>query len=269
MRLLAVGVLAACGLGACLRETLPPPDGGGVDDDGGPGDGPAPIDSRFDAASVGHDEDGDGVDDAVDNCPHDANGMQRNTGETNAGRTPDGVGDSCDPDPDVPGNEILFFDGMNNGVVAGRWNASGVTANGDMLRVENSGYLISNATYPGKVLVNIDAYLGSVSMAGNSIVLGSNYVNQTSSISCRRQVTQISLQYGTNPMTAAPGFTPAQDIWMEVMSGTSTVDCGTSIAGGPWTSVSTAAGSLPGGPIVITPIGSYALIEFVVVISRP
>jgi hypothetical protein len=267
MRLFAVGLVLL--LGACLRETLPPTDGGGVDDDGGMGDGPPPIDSRFDAAPVGHDDDGDGVDDALDNCPHSANAMQRNIMETAAGRTADSVGDICDPDPDLPGNSILFFDAMNNGVVAGQWNASGATANGDTVRIEANGYLISTATYPGNILVNIDGNLGSVMMAGNSIVLASNYVNTMTSISCRRQVAQLSLAYGSNPSSVAPGFTPAMDIWMELMSNASAVDCGTSIDGGPWTGIQTPTGTLTGGGILIGPLGTYATIDFVVVIGRP
>lgn len=267
MRLFAVGLVLL--LGACLRETLPPTDGGGAGEDGGMSDGPPPIDSRFDAEPVGHDDDGDGVDDAVDNCPHSANAMQRNIMETAAGRMADSVGDICDPDPDLPGNSILFFDAMNNGLVAGRWNASGATANGDAVRIEANGYLISTATYPGNILVNIDATLGTISPTSNSIVLGSNYVSTTTSISCRRQVTQLSLAHGSNPSTAAPGFTAAQDIWMELMSNATTVDCGTSIDGGPWTGVQTPTGTLAAGGVMVTPLGTYALVDFVVVIGRP
>jgi hypothetical protein len=271
MRLFAVGLVVL--LGACLRETLPPADGGGADLDGGPGDGPPPppIDGRIDAGPVGHDDDGDGVDDALDNCPHSANAMQRNILETMAGRMADTVGDICDPDPDLPGNSILFFDAMNTGVVPSRWDASGATANDDdTVRVEAGGYLVSKVDYPGNILVNIDANLGNVNTASNSIVLASNYVTPAMSISCRRQVTQLSLAHGSNPSTAAPGFTPALDIWMELMSNATTVDCGTSIDGGPWTAVQTpTASTLTGGNIAIMPLGTYATIDFVVVISRP
>jgi hypothetical protein len=55
------------------------------------------------AAPVGHDEDGDGVDDACDNCPHLPNPDQ-------ADGDGDGVGDVCDPNPTVARERIVLFD---------------------------------------------------------------------------------------------------------------------------------------------------------------
>jgi hypothetical protein len=52
---------------------------------------------------VGHDEDGDGIDDACDGCPHVADPDQPD-------RDGDGVDDACDPHPDTPGDHIAFFD---------------------------------------------------------------------------------------------------------------------------------------------------------------
>ncbi|HEY4177143.1 MAG TPA: hypothetical protein VGM90_09940 [Kofleriaceae bacterium] len=54
---------------------------------------------------VGHDEDGDGVDDACDGCPHIADAAQIDTDG-------DGVDDACDPEPDNPRQTIAVFDPM-------------------------------------------------------------------------------------------------------------------------------------------------------------
>ena len=52
---------------------------------------------------VGHDEDGDGVDDACDGCPHMSDPEQIDSDG-------DGVDDVCDPNPMTPGDAIAFFD---------------------------------------------------------------------------------------------------------------------------------------------------------------
>ena len=51
---------------------------------------------------VGHDEDGDGFDDACDNCPEAANPDQSDCDH-------DGVGDVCDPDPALAGDRRTRF----------------------------------------------------------------------------------------------------------------------------------------------------------------
>jgi hypothetical protein len=54
-----------------------------------------------DGAPVGHDEDGDGVPDSIDVCPHLAGSQIDSDG--------DGVGDDCDPEPMVPRQRIALF----------------------------------------------------------------------------------------------------------------------------------------------------------------
>jgi hypothetical protein len=56
---------------------------------------------------AGHDEDGDGIDDALDNCPHIAGSTADGDG--------DGVGDLCDPHPGTPGDSIGLFSGLGPG----------------------------------------------------------------------------------------------------------------------------------------------------------
>ena len=57
-----------------------------------------------DGGPIGHDEDGDGVPDLVDDCPH-IPGPQ-------ADRDGDGVGDACDPEPDNPRQHRVMFAAM-------------------------------------------------------------------------------------------------------------------------------------------------------------
>jgi hypothetical protein len=52
--------------------------------------------------AVGHDDDGDGVDDACDFCPHIVDDQADSDG--------DGVGDACDPEPTSARERIAFFD---------------------------------------------------------------------------------------------------------------------------------------------------------------
>lgn len=61
-----------------------------------------------DAMSIGHDEDGDGLGDADDPCPHVA------IGGTSDGDG-DGVGDACDPNPTTPGDRFALFSPLTPG----------------------------------------------------------------------------------------------------------------------------------------------------------
>ena len=87
-----------------------------------------------------HDEDGDSIVDACDNCPGIANGDQRDTTES----VPDGVGDACDPRP-TDADRITFFEAFAAPLVG--WKVDSMsTVGGDRLTTAASqGYAEAHA----------------------------------------------------------------------------------------------------------------------------
>jgi len=67
---------------------------------------------------AGHDEDGDGVADGSDGCPHIADSTQPD-------RDGDEVDDACDPNPDTPGDAIITFEPFT--AMSGPFNVAGAT----------------------------------------------------------------------------------------------------------------------------------------------
>lgn len=58
---------------------------------------------------VGHDEDGDGIDDGCDNCPQVANSDQSDVSETQSpAGAADGIGDACDPNRASRDRQVRF-----------------------------------------------------------------------------------------------------------------------------------------------------------------
>jgi hypothetical protein len=110
------------------------------------------------AAPVGHDEDGDGVDDACDDCPHVANPAQ-------ADGDGDGVGDVCDPNPTLAIDHIAFFDPFT--VPRPEWLAVGFTPQyvGDAVVIDafanvDTGFGL--AENPPHVLYQFGGHVGPV-----------------------------------------------------------------------------------------------------------
>lgn len=87
-----VNLIALAGCGRVGFDAVPRGDGGG------PGDVLADV--AGDVVPLGHDEDGDGVPDVDDNCPHLSGSLADADG--------DGVGDLCDPAPGAA-NAIRLF----------------------------------------------------------------------------------------------------------------------------------------------------------------
>jgi len=105
-----------------------------------PGDAP----NGRDCVPVGHDEDGDGIDDACDGCPHIFDPDQIDSDG-------DGVDDVCDPNPTVPTESIALFDPFTSQLPI--WTVSGAmpTYDGDSAFIDTMAQdsLLELAAPPG------------------------------------------------------------------------------------------------------------------------
>lgn len=97
------------------------------------GDDAATSDARGSCASTAdpHDEDGDGVVDACDNCPSTPNPTQLDSTEDKAHAFPDGVGDACDPRPGASGDDLRGFYSFATEAQASAWTGSGWSISDD------------------------------------------------------------------------------------------------------------------------------------------
>jgi hypothetical protein len=119
-------VSVALGLAACAFEGsssgVPGAEAGDTDEDG-VGDA---TDKCVNASNAEqYDEDADLVGDACDNCPHLANQNQFDVGESNAGASKDGIGDACDPNPALGGDELALFMAFNQTSDLTGWQFAG------------------------------------------------------------------------------------------------------------------------------------------------
>jgi hypothetical protein len=125
--------------------------------DGIPGDVTACV-------QTSHDEDGDGIDDGCDVCPHIADPAQ-------ADADGDRVGDVCDPEPAVARQRIVAFDPFVN--LAGWMVTSNEVAVGDEAILMGSTGLrrLRRAYAPGNDLFVVSATTGAFGTGSQSILL--------------------------------------------------------------------------------------------------
>jgi hypothetical protein len=110
---------------------------------------------------AGHDEDGDGVDDACDVCPHISDPDQ-------ADRDGDGVGDVCDPHIDQPIDHITLFDPFTSKLSFWSFPQGMPTYTGDAITVTAIGGFWSG--FPAGPSLTNDAFAigGHVTQLGTS-----------------------------------------------------------------------------------------------------
>jgi hypothetical protein len=110
--------------------------------------------STVDAASCQstadpHDEDGDGIFDACDNCPATANPNQADTTEVEARAFPDGVGDVCDPRGGASGDDLRGFYSFASDTQGSAWTGSGWTISDDALHAVGNAAWATTRTQQG------------------------------------------------------------------------------------------------------------------------
>lgn len=160
MRTLIV-LLAATGCGRIAFD----------DATGATGDGGADALGGTDATLANHDEDGDGLDDAIDPCPH--------LGDATTDQDSDGIGDLCDPNPTTSGEGIALFATMRAGdapfTTGGGW-----VQESDALATDGTAYAYIDylgALGNARLIAGVDV-LASVGGGFHQIALGGDDASQ-------------------------------------------------------------------------------------------
>lgn len=112
---------------------------------------------------LGHDEDGDGIDDALDNCPH----MPGSTADGDM----DGVGDICDPHPTTPGDHIGLFSTLEPGTYPFD-DTSGFMSEPDGLRyVGSTSVFLTRSIGSARIEMGFDI-LGLIGSGQHQVAIG-------------------------------------------------------------------------------------------------
>lgn len=207
--LLVVVAIAACGDDAAT------PDGGG----------------NCASTADPHDEDGDGVVDACDNCPSTANPTQLDSTEEKAHAFPDRVGDACDPRPGASGDDLRGFYSFATDAQASAWTGSGWSISDDAVHAAGNATWTTTRTQQGDgyyVMAQIASFSPSATGSLGFVLDGDGV---TTGAICKLEAAMLGVQEAgsapntialANPITAG---TPLQLIaWRTIsLSGTTRI----------------------------------------------
>jgi len=138
--------------------------------------------SSGDGDSASHDEDLDGIPDAVDDCPSVADPGQLDSDG-------DGVGDACDPHPGVAGDRIVFFDPFTR--ARPEWTFTGATPT-----IEND-QLVIDTTNDVKFVASLSAVPGSTDVYA--------YGGHITAVAASGALVHLMLGVGEAPLFPAAG----------------------------------------------------------------
>lgn len=164
---MVLALLVASGCGRIDFDALSA-DGGASGD--GPVGGDAGADAGIDAVLANHDEDADGIDDAIDPCPH--------LPDVTADQDGDGVGDLCDPNPAVAGDRWKLFATMRAGdapfTTGGTWaqDADALSTSGSAYAfIDHVGVLANARLVAGMDVSPVGGGFHQVALGGDDAVM--------------------------------------------------------------------------------------------------